>query len=95
VNELLADLGSHLPVWRVNAQDELIRRGAKEELKTVLRQVPLKQALETWAAWTLGRKDLQDESLDSLFARLAASNGSSLNLRLQSIVMAQRRNCPI
>ena len=27
INELMVDLGSHLPVWRTNAQEELIKRG--------------------------------------------------------------------
>jgi putative membrane-bound dehydrogenase-like protein len=95
VEELIADLGSHLPVWRANAQEEMIRRGAKGELKAVLARTPIRQQLETWAAWTLGRMDLDDANIDSLFARWAASKATSLNLRLQSIrIMAHRKKLP-
>lgn len=56
--ELIEDLGSHLPVWRCNAQDELIRRGEsiRDDLLTALQKNPSQQ-LETWITWTLGRID--------------------------------------
>jgi len=57
VEELIADLGSHLPIWRTNAQTELIRRGADvlAPLFDALKCDDLTTALETWVIWTIGR----------------------------------------
>ena len=57
VEGLIADLGSHLPAWRTNAQEELIRRGKSVEssLRAALRKPDLSVALETWLVWTIGR----------------------------------------
>ena len=78
--ELLEDLGQALPVWRVNAQDELVRRGAavREELLEALRGGKPTKAQETWAAWALGR--IGPNEAIAPFTR-----GGSLNLRLQAI----------
>ena len=53
----LVDLGSHLPVWRTNAQETLIKRGDAAPLREMLKRDDLPKALETWAVWTLGRMD--------------------------------------
>lgn len=57
---LIEQLGSHIPVWRTNAQEELIRRsdeiGAREMLAATLKSDAPTQ-LETWLVWTLGRID--------------------------------------
>lgn len=85
VSELVEDLGSHLPVWRTNAQEELIRRGdaVVELLMSVLGKTPeIPRALETWIAWTLGRIRPGDRAIDGFFV---ASNRGSLNRRLQAI----------
>jgi len=52
-DELAADLGSHLPVWRGNAQTELVRRGGavKAELLTLLGRADSSEAAQTWALW--------------------------------------------
>ena len=57
LNELMADLGSHLPVWRTNAQEELIKRGHQtlDLLQTNLEKDSKNKSLETWTAWTIGR----------------------------------------
>ena len=57
--ELTEDLGSHLPAWRVKAQEELLRRGEKvrAKLRGLLAGGKLPRALETWVVWTLGRLD--------------------------------------
>ncbi len=95
VEQLLDDLGSHVPVWRANAQEELIRRGAKEDLRNVLTRTPIRRALETWAAWGLGRMNPEDASIDTFFARFAASGAISPNFLLQSIrIMAHRKRLP-
>lgn len=55
-DELLADLGSWIPAWQIDARDELVRRGeaSAKPLRTALKD-PASQAQETWAAWTLAR----------------------------------------
>lgn len=55
--DLIGKLGSHLPVWRTNAQEELIRRG-KEILPLLLKRLSKDgntTSLETWLIWTIGR----------------------------------------
>ena len=86
--ELISDLGSHLPAWRVNAQTELIRRGAIDELKTVLQGSETSRALSTWTLWTLGRMKVPDD----LFHKFALTLESDFNLRLQSVrILAHRK----
>ena len=55
--ELLEDLGSHLPAWRTNAQDEFIRRGNQSLaiLEETIEKNKHNKSLETWATWTIGR----------------------------------------
>ena len=57
LDELFADLGSGVPAWRVDAQDELVRRGdaAGAFLAKKLANDNLSTTEETWAMWTLGR----------------------------------------
>jgi putative membrane-bound dehydrogenase-like protein len=72
LDELFADLGSSVPAWRVNAQDELVRRGdaAGTFLAEKLADDDLSTAAETWAMWTLGRLgiplDLDPENLKTV-----------------------------
>jgi len=68
--ELIEDLGSHLPVWRTNAQNELISRGNQSLgiLEKTLKENTQKKSLETWITWTIGRikkkPDLPEETLN-------------------------------
>ncbi|MEZ6113808.1 MAG: chitobiase/beta-hexosaminidase C-terminal domain-containing protein [Pirellulaceae bacterium] len=56
LDELFADLGSSVPAWRVDAQDEFVRRGMAEAfLMERLADDNLSTAVETWTMWTLGR----------------------------------------
>lgn len=85
--ELAEDLGSHLPAWRVDAQEELLRRGPAvgEKLRQLLAMPELSPAQETWALWTLGR--MNKVALDDEFAALRGS----LNRRIQSLrILAHR-----
>ena len=52
-----ADLASHLPVWRTNAQEVLLQRGETDWLREQLGREGIPKSLETWAVWTLGRID--------------------------------------
>ncbi len=89
VNELLADLGpENIPVWRVNAQDELVRRGAsvREPLIATLQSGQLSKGQETWTAWALGRMQEKDPAIDTFFEGLASGQTqNSLNLRWQAL----------
>ena len=89
--ELVGDLGSLLPVWSVDAQDELVRRGAaiRDELTALLRQGGLSQAQETWALWALGRMAPNDRTIDDWFAGTGAT--LSPNARIQAIRIAAHR----
>lgn len=91
VDELTADLGSLLPVWSIDAQDELVRRGpaVKNELIALLRRGGLPQAQETWTLWTLGRIVPADRSIDAWFAETGGTLSS--NARIQSIRIAAHR----
>lgn len=87
--ELLADFNGPLPVWRTNAQEELVRRGAavRDELMMAISDDRLSTAQQTWAVWTLARIEPQSELLDRFFAELTAgiSERGTLNLRIQAI----------
>jgi putative heme-binding domain-containing protein len=95
VAELLDDLHHHaLPVWRINAQNELVHRGAKviPELRKALTSGKLSRGQETWTAWALGRIAPEDPSIERFFARcITAKEGVSLNLKIQSLrILAHR-----
>lgn len=87
VDDLVRDFDGPLPVWRIDAADELVRRGApvKAELMALLGtdQPTMRQ---TWTAWTLGRLSASDKGIDDYFAGLAAPGSrASLNLRIQAV----------
>ena len=87
VAELIDDFAGPLPVWRIDAADELVRRGdaVKADLITSLRGGKLSTMQETWTAWTLGRMLPDDKSQEELFASLLApDSAASLNLRIQA-----------
>jgi putative membrane-bound dehydrogenase-like protein len=93
LQELVDDLASHVSTWRVNAQDELVRRGpvAAPVLMKRLEQTTLSTREMTWYAWTLGR--LQPDNLEQSqwFAKAATSPTHPENLRIQSIrILAHR-----
>ncbi len=85
--ELAEDLGSHIPAWRVDAQEELLRRGpaVREELLRLLEKPELPTALETWALWTLAR----------MGEPLAFSRDTSINRRLQVLRILGERVRPL
>ena len=96
VDELLRELNSDvIPARRVNAQDELVRRGGQvvDQLIDAIKAGRLTRSQQTWAAWTLarigpGNPRIVDEILALAEPNLAAAaSGSSqeLNLRIQSL----------
>ena len=91
VAELIEDLGSILPVWNTNAQEELVRRGSAvvPALTAALESRLLGTAQETWTLWTLGRINLPDAAIDAWFAETGST--LSANARIQSIRIAGHR----
>lgn len=91
MDELLSDLGSSVPAWRVDAQNELLRRGDESVvfLQDALRG-DLSKAQQTWALWTLGR--LSTKAL----LDINAEQKDSLNVHLQTIrILAQEQPAAI
>ena len=86
--ELAEDLGSPIPAWRVDAQEELLRRGpaVQADLRRLLAAPELPRAQETWALWTLGRMD--DPTLDATFT---PDRSASLDRRIQALRIAAHR----
>ncbi len=91
--ELADDLGTAIPVWRSDAQDELVRRGAGVRADLVALVTgsgkALSTAQETWALWTLGRLEPQNRAIDEWFA--TKGHALSLNAKLQSLRIAAHR----
>jgi putative membrane-bound dehydrogenase-like protein len=83
VAELIAEFSSPLPVRRINAQDELVRRGSvvTGEITAALATPGLPTAAETWAVWTLARIGGNERWLQ----KTAADSGVSLNRRIQAV----------
>lgn len=77
-DELFTDLGSHLPVWRTNAQEELIRRGWDDEAPQP-KNVPETKRFATWLLWTIGRLEPDKPHFDELLAMLLTSEGSEFS----------------
>jgi len=93
VADLIEDLEGPLPVWRIDAQDELVRRGAsvRGELVSRLERPGAGRGTETWMAWALGRMLPSDSTVDAWFAGRLADASASLNLRLQAVrILAHR-----
>ena len=80
---LIAEFASMLPVRRIDAQDELVRRGAAaaSDLMAALKAPGLPPAGETWIVWTLARIGGNEGLLQSFATDVAAP----LNRRIQSV----------
>ncbi len=86
--ELIEDLSQEaLPVWRVDAQEELVRRGpaGRDDLIRAIEARELTKAQETWAVWALARIDPEDAAIDFILARFYLDGGASINLKVQAI----------
>jgi len=87
VADLIEDFEGPLPVWRIDAADELVRRGGavKADLIASLRGGKLSTMQETWTAWTLGRMLPGDAAIEEYFTSLLdPGSAASLNLRIQA-----------
>ncbi|MEM0924781.1 MAG: PVC-type heme-binding CxxCH protein, partial [Planctomycetota bacterium] len=86
--ELLGDLGSSVAAWRVDAQNEFLRRREASVgfLKETLMASDLSKAEQTWSLWTLGR--LSTDALLDVHAR----QKDQINVHLQTLrILAQER----
>ena len=85
--QLLADLGSHLPVWRIDAQDELVRRGPQHriDIQKSLNSGKLSEGQETWAAWALSRMHAWADLTKPFRQWVDPNSHASLNLRIQAV----------
>lgn len=94
VAELIEDFEGPLPVWRIDAADELVRRGrvVKADLIASLRGGKLSTMQETWTAWTLGRMHPGDDTIEEYFTSLLEpASAARLNLRIQAVrILAHR-----
>ena len=72
IQELIDDLGSHLPVWRIDAQDELVRRGLKT-ISPADPDPPKSRGYHTWISWTLGRIDPAEKEADEILTTMLNS----------------------
>ena len=85
------DLGSHLPAWRTNAQNAIVKQGAKatSRLKEIVADQASSTRLQTWATWAFGRIAPYDASVESLLSH------GSLNVRVQALrILATRNSFP-
>lgn len=94
VAELIEAFEGPLPVWRIDAADELVRRGeaVKAGLLDQLQGGKLSTVQETWTAWTLGRMLPDDSTIEKYFTSLLdPASATSFNLRIQAVrILAYR-----
>ena len=93
IDELIDEFDSTLPVRRINAQDELVRRGdaVQQRLVERLRDGKLTENQETWTVWALGRMPATTTLASFLHDALQVESKTSLNLQIQAIrVLAYR-----
>lgn len=93
IDELIDEFDSPLPVRRINAQDELVRRGdaVQQRLVERLRDGELTENQETWTVWALGRMPDATTLASLLHDALQVESKASLNLQIQAIrILAYR-----
>jgi putative membrane-bound dehydrogenase-like protein len=85
-DELIEDIGHQLQVWRVNAQDELVRRGAavRKPLIDAIDSGNLTEAQATWSVWALGHIDGRSGNSRTITDYALANREAELNVRIQA-----------
>jgi len=75
--DLMADLGSNVHVFRVHAQDELIRRGdaVRRDLVVAIQSGTLTETQATWAIWAIGHIDKVGENDNMQIQKFASMEG--------------------
>lgn len=84
-DELMEDIGHQVHVWRVHAQDELVRRGnsVRGDLVKSIESGKLTEIETTWATWALGHIEKVTGRDHHIFKKFA-QDGATLNLRIQA-----------
>jgi putative membrane-bound dehydrogenase-like protein len=93
LDELIEQFSCPLPVRRIDAQDELVRRHPQVQPALLQRvaQGQLSEAQETWCVWALGRMPSWQPAFHSwLFDAVEGKVSASLNLRLQALRILAR-----
>lgn len=92
IDELIDDFDSPLPVRRINAQDEMVRRASDDEdaelvpaLLQRLQSGGLTENQETWTVWALGRMPVAESLDEFLLSTLAPGSQASTNLQVQAV----------
>ncbi|CAN5410628.1 hypothetical protein BH23VER1_BH23VER1_02110 [soil metagenome] len=80
VAELQSEFESLLPVRRIDAQNELVRRGPSVR-DDLMKGLSRSQAIETWSLWTLKRLGGDPTP----FVQLSTQSDAALNTRLQAL----------
>lgn len=94
--ELIELFSEQLPTRRIDAREELLRRGdaAVVYLREALNSGKLSESAETWTAWTLGRLNPNTADTDQEFLQWLSGEDEqlrSLNLQIQAIrILADR-----
>ena len=86
--EVMEDMGSHIPVWRTNAQDEMVRRGlkVKEQLTNELKSGKLSTAATTWTTWALAHIERENKGdFSNIIAYAKGESGAKLNMQIQAL----------
>ncbi len=95
VDELVDDFDSPLPVRRIDAQDELVRR-ATAVVPQILKRLSdnnLTENQETWTVWSLGRMPVASSLPELLQGTLQADDITTLNRQVQAVrILAYRAN---
>ncbi|MFP6877661.1 MAG: PVC-type heme-binding CxxCH protein [Roseibacillus sp.] len=84
--ELIEDIGHQVQVWRVHAQDEVIRRGqsVRDDLLKTIDSGKLTESQATWSIWALGRIDASQGGQKEVIAIALGKRRGDLNLRVQA-----------
>ncbi len=93
IDELITEFDSPLSVRRINAQDELVRRGnlVVMQLSDKLAAGTLSENQETWTMWALGRMPDAKSLAQFLHSTLASDTKASLNQQVQAVrILAYR-----
>ena len=83
---MIEDIGHQLQVWRVNAQDELVRRGSavRKPLIDAIDSSNLTEAQATWSVWALGHIDGRSGNSRTITDYALANREADLNVRIQA-----------
>ena len=95
IEELIHDFDSPLPVRRIDAQDELVKRGGSviPQLMKQLSNAKLTENQETWTIWTLGRIRDATTLAEYLHMTLQSKDTAWLNRQVQAVrILSHRAN---